>query len=189
LIVGHAIKSSRAATSAKTDAIALLTADHAALTAMFDEFETLAKALPAAPSGRRALANKICHSLIAHTAIEEEIFYPAVRIALDESLLLDRAEVEHAIATTLIDDILAMEPSDDKYDAKVLVLGEHINRHVKEENNEMFPKARKAKLDLPALGEMMAKRRKEILHGKSAPTIESVEEVTVTSYVPRGAGA
>ncbi len=55
-----------------------------------------------------------------------------------------------------------MQPGDDLYDAKFTVLGESVNHHIKEEQNEMFPKVRKTKLDLDALGEQMAQRRAEL---------------------------
>jgi hemerythrin superfamily protein len=91
--------------------------------------------------------------LTVHAEAEEEIFYPAAREAIEEQDLLDEAEVEHASAKDLIAQIEAMDSSDPLYDAKVTVLGEYIDHHVEEEEKEMFPKVKKAKLDLEALGE------------------------------------
>jgi len=99
-----------------------------------------------------------------HTQIEEEIFYPAVREAIKETDLLDEAEVEHASAKELIEQIQSAQDVDDMFDAKVKVLGEYIDHHVKEERNEMFPKARAAKgLDLVAMREQLATRKEELM--------------------------
>jgi hypothetical protein len=88
--------------------------------------------------------------------LEEQIFYPAARDALDDDDLLDEAEVEHASAKDLIAQIQAGDSSDPKWAAKVTVLGEYIDHHVEEEQNEMFPKCRKARMDLEALGKEIA---------------------------------
>ena len=110
------------------------------------------------------MATQICNELTVHTKIEEEIFYPAMRQALDEEDLLNEAEVEHASCKDLIAQIRKMSADDDMYAAKVIVLGEYIDHHVEEEHSEMFPKAKKAKkLDLKALGERMAARKSDLM--------------------------
>ena len=101
--------------------------------------------------------------LSVHTKVEEEIFYPAVREAIDDEDLMDEADVEHDGAKSLIAQLQAMKPGEDHYDAKVTVLGEYIDHHVKEEHEEMFPKARKAKVDSVQLGEQISARKKELL--------------------------
>jgi hypothetical protein len=93
--------------------------------------------------------------------VEEEIFYPAVRAVIDDDDLMDEADVEHTEAKELIAQLEGMEPGDDHYDAKVLVLGENIDHHVQEEQNEMFPKVRKAKIDTAALGAQILQRKQE----------------------------
>ena len=108
------------------------------------------------------MVEPICSELTVHTTIEEEIFYPAVREAIDDEDLMDEADVEHASAKELIAQLEAANPGDDQYDAKVTVLGEMIDHHVKEEEGEMFPKARKADIDSAALGEEMAARKAEL---------------------------
>jgi len=143
------------------DAIALLRADHAKVTDLFEQFEKARD-----DARKQKLAQTICMELTVHAQIEEEIFYPATREALPkEDDLLDEAEVEHAGAKDLIAQIEAGSPADDKWDAKVTVLGEYIKHHVKEEQNEMFPKVRKTKLDLKALGAQLAARKEELLAG------------------------
>lgn len=141
------------------DAIALLIEDHEHVKSMFEQYEELGDR---AHVSKHKLALQICEELTKHATAEEEIFYPAVRQATKEEDLVDEAVVEHASAKDLIAQIISMEPTDDLYDAKVKVLGELIDHHVKEEEGEMFPKARKAKLDLMALGEAIAARKEQI---------------------------
>jgi hemerythrin superfamily protein len=144
------------------DAIALLKADHKEVNDLFQEYEELADA-EADGEERQALAEQICDMLTVHATIEEEIFYPAARESDVESDLLDEAEVEHASAKDLIAQIKSMAPEDDLYDAKVKVLGEYINHHVQEEEGEMFPKCRKAKMDLATLGSELESRKSELM--------------------------
>lgn len=144
------------------DAIELLMDDHKEVKKLFKAYEKLVKE-EAGSKDKQALAHQICTMLTVHTTVEEEIFYPAARAALSEQDLLDEATVEHASAKELISQIESMEPADDLYDAKVTVLGEYIDHHVKEEETEMFPKARKAKMPLDELGEEMSARKQELL--------------------------
>ena len=147
-------------TAKKIDAIAMLTAEHKDVKAMFEQYEGLGER---AKSGKKKLADQICTALTLHATIEEEIFYPALRAASkDAADLLDEAEVEHAGAKDLIAQIQEMDPEDDLYDAKVKVLGEQIDHHAGEEEREMFPKAKKAGLDLVALGDEMTMRKDEL---------------------------
>ena len=73
--------------------------------------------------------------------------------------MLDEADVEHATAKDLISQLQSMDADDDLYDAKVTVLGEYIDHHVKEEQDEMFPACRKAKMDLDAVGAELEARK------------------------------
>ncbi|MGO4382235.1 hemerythrin domain-containing protein [Pseudoduganella sp. RAF53_2] len=142
------------------DAIALLKQDHANVKAMFKEYEGLGDR---AFASKKKLADKICLELTKHATAEEEILYPAVREASKEAEdQVDEATVEHASAKALISQLSQMDPHDELYDAKVKVLGEYINHHVKEEEGEMFPMAKKAGLDLQAMGEQIAARKDEI---------------------------
>lgn len=136
------------------NAITMLTEDHAKVRKMFKQFEKMKD--DEDDAGKAALVGEICTELKLHTQIEEECFYPAAREALEEQDLLDEAEVEHASAKELISQLESMQPGDELYDAKVTVLGEYVEHHAKEEEKEMFPKVRKAKLDLDALAEEMS---------------------------------
>jgi hemerythrin superfamily protein len=149
------------AMAAGQDAIALLTADHREVAEMFEQFDQLGDR---ATASKEKLKDKICKALIAHTTIEEEIFYPAVRETIEEGEdMVDEAVVEHAAAKDLIKQLQEMAPDDELYDAKVKVLGEQIDHHVKEEEKEMFPKVKKSGLDLRALGQEMALRKQELM--------------------------
>lgn len=144
----------------KMDAVALLKADHRKVEDLFEQFEK------AKGDGRKQkLAHEICVELKVHAQIEEEIFYPACQGKVEEDML-DEAQVEHDGAKVLINEIEAGGPDDDFYDAKVKVLSEQIEHHVKEEEQRiegLFSKARKAGLDMDALGEQMAARKAELM--------------------------
>ncbi|MBK6805963.1 MAG: hemerythrin domain-containing protein [Betaproteobacteria bacterium] len=150
----------KSATGAK-DAITILTNDHKKVKTMFTDYNKLMKS-EANDEEKGALVENICEELTVHMQIEEEIFYRAVRAAIDDGDLMDEADVEHAGAKELIAQLEEMEPGDDHYDAKVTVLGENVDHHVNEEQDEMFPKAKKAKLDLVALGAQMVERRRAL---------------------------
>ena len=154
-------KKKSATSVSKTDAIALLKKDHADVKALFAEYKKLCES-DADGAAKQAVAMDICTQLTAHATVEEEIFYPAARAEPTDDLL-DEAEVEHASAKDLIAQIEAMQPDDDLYDAKVTVLGEYIDHHVKEEEGELFPKARSLGLDLQALGAQLQARKEELL--------------------------
>ena len=142
------------------DAVALLKADHRKVEDLFAKFEA-AKG----DGKKKALAEQICMELTVHAKIEEDIFYPACEGKVEEDLLKE-AYVEHDGAKVLIAEIEAGGPDDAFYDAKVKVLSEQIEHHVKEEEQRvegMFAQARKAGLDLDDLGERMAAEKAELM--------------------------
>ncbi len=143
------------------DAVAILTDDHKRVKALFKQYEKTKE--EASSDDKNALVTTICSELKVHAQLEEEIFYPAAREAINDDDLLDEAEVEHASAKELIAQLDEMSPEDALYDAKVKVLGEHIDHHVKEEEGEMFPKAKKSELDTAALGEEMMTRKAALM--------------------------
>jgi hemerythrin superfamily protein len=143
------------------DAISLLTEDHKRVQKLFKEFEKLTK--QDTDDGKDDLAQMICAELTVHAQIEEEILYPAASEVLEESDLIDEAEVEHASAKDLIEQIESMQAGDELFDARVTVLGEYVNHHIKEEQDEMFPKLKKSDLDLEILGEQLQERKSELM--------------------------
>lgn len=144
------------------DAIALLKADHREVEGLFEQFQSTRS-----DSRKQSLAQKICQALKTHTVIEEEIFYPAFLEATGDKDIHHEAEVEHEGAKKLIAEIEASGPEDDYFDAKVNVLSEMIKHHVREEEKSdgMFGEARKADMDLRALGQQLAERKSELMSG------------------------
>lgn len=145
--------------AAPLDAIALLKADHRKVEDLFASFETARGA-----DRKQALVTQICTELTVHTIIEEEIFYPACKGAIEDDLL-EEAYVEHDGAKVLIAELMAATPDEAFYDAKVKVLSEQIEHHVEEEEKRsegMFSQARKAGLDMDLLGERMQARKTQL---------------------------
>lgn len=147
------------------DAIALLKEDHAKVKQSFKEFEKMDHDDHAT---LEELVRTVCGELKVHTAIEEEIFYPALREALDDDDLMNEAQVEHASAKDLIAQLEEMDASDPLYGPTFTVLCEYVLHHVKEEESEMFPEARKAGLDLEALGAQMMSRKEKLMEAETA---------------------
>ena len=165
----------------KQDAIALLKADHRAVEELFGKFEK------ASGDGRKQkLAEEICLELSVHAQIEEEIFYPACEGKVDDDLLKE-SYVEHDGAKVLIAEIINGGPGDEFYDAKVTVLQEEIEHHVEEEEKRLdglFAQARKAGLDMDALGNELAARKAELTEqfkasGTPTPRLTTMEDVSV----------
>lgn len=136
-----------------SNAITLLTEDHKEVKRLFKEFEKGKDSMDVAD--KEELVNQICEQLLLHTEAEEQIFYPAARAAIEDDDMMNEAEVEHSAARDLIEQLRGMDPSDEMYDAKVTVLSEQVEHHVEEEEKEMFPKVKKAKVDLEAIGEQI----------------------------------
>ena len=168
----------------KLDAVALLKADHRKVEELFAKFEATK-----ADGRKKALAEQICMELTVHTKIEEDIFYPACEGKVEEDLLKE-AYVEHDSAKVLIAEIEAGGPDDEFYDAKVKVLSEMIEHHVKEEEQRvegMFSQARKAGLDMDALGEQMAAEKAQLIatykaSGLPIPKTPTLEGTTLPAH-------
>jgi hypothetical protein len=140
------------------DAIALLKADHQKVSALFEQYGK-----SRSPAKKQAIVASICHELSIHAMVEEEIFYPAVRQAMKDKELVPEALVEHATLKEFIAKVDGKAADGEMFDAQIQVLGEYVKHHVKEEQNEMFPKARKTKLDMAELGQRIAQRKQQLL--------------------------
>jgi hemerythrin superfamily protein len=150
-------KSTRRSSSSRMPmALTLLKQDHQTVDKLFKQADK------AKSSEKANLVATICQELTVHARIEEEIFYPALRDADVESDLLDEADVEHQGIKRLVGELEAMEPGDELYDAKVTVLSEYVKHHVKEEETELFPKARKSSADLDEIGQQLEIRKEEL---------------------------
>jgi hemerythrin superfamily protein len=146
----------KASSSSKPDAIKMLKEDHARVKALFDRFEK------SNGSSKERIARTICDELKVHAQLEEDLFYPAAREAIDDDDLLNEAEVEHGSAKDLIAQIEDSSPSDERFDALVKVLSEYIKHHVKEEEGELFKEVKRSELDTAALGEQMEEHKREL---------------------------
>lgn len=165
-------------TNTDTDATHILENDHRTVEDLFEKFEA-ASGL----SKKESLAKEICTELKIHAMIEEEIFYPALNGKIDEALLRE-AYVEHDGAKVLINDIEAADPDEEFYDAKLTVLKEQIEHHVKEEEKErdnMFQQARAADVDLDALGKQMLARKEELQAEAKSGGLPPAEPVTINA--------
>ena len=141
----------------ETHAIAILKQDHATVKELFAEFdrtETLA--------AKDDLISQAVTALKLHAIVEEEIFYPAVRAHVG-SKLMNEADEEHHVAKVLIAELDTAGKKNDHRDAKFTVLEESVRHHIKEEEHEMFPKAKEMDLDFEALGQQMLDRKKALL--------------------------
>ncbi|WP_296444050.1 hemerythrin domain-containing protein [Rhodoferax sp. UBA5149] len=140
------------------DATALLHSDHvlvSGLLAQYDKTRSNPK--------KKELVAQICAELTVHAQIEEEIFYPAVKHALKDKALVPEATVEHATLKELISQVEGVQPDGEMFDAKIKVLSEYVKHHVKEEEDEMFPKAKSTKLDMAELGAQLAGRKRYLV--------------------------
>ena len=165
------------AENGKQNAIQLLTADHRTVEELFEKFENAG-----GDTKKEKLARQICLELKVHAMLEEEIFYPALRGKIDDDDL-DEALVEHDGAKMLINEIEAGSGGDDFFEAKVKVLKEQIEHHVKEEERQsdnLFSQARKTDVDLDALGEQMAARKAELLRLAETQGLPPAQPATMT---------
>jgi hemerythrin superfamily protein len=161
---------------ARQDAIKLLTEDHRRVEALFEQFEKAS-----GDEQKEQIARTVCTELKVHAMLEEEIFYPALRGKIDDDDL-DEALVEHDGAKVLINEIEAGGAAADFFEAKVKVLQEQIEHHVKEEEREsgnIFSQARKTDVDLDALGEQMAARKAELMQAAETEGLPPAQTTTM----------
>jgi Mor family transcriptional regulator len=159
------------------DAIALLKNDHDKVKGLFDKFEDATTR-----AQKKKIATEIINELKLHAAVEEEIFYPSVRKPVGKDLMTE-ADEEHHVAKVLIAEIERMDGSEEHYDAKVKVLGENIRHHIKEEEHQMFSKARKAEVDFNMIGQEMLERKEEL---KKSGIPQFAEEKMVAAVKGKG---
>ena len=150
----------RGTTASRENAITILTADHRKVSKIFAQFE---KVKDDDLEQKQELAKMVCAELTIHAQIEEEIVYPALRDVLAEEDLVDEAEVEHGSIKKLIAALESTTPEDRFYNANMKVLSEYVKHHVEEEQNEIFPKAKKSKqLDLEEMGDEIRRRKGQL---------------------------
>jgi hemerythrin-like domain-containing protein len=146
----------RRSRSGSTDALTMLKKDHDEVEQLFKSFEKLSDG---ATKRRQQIVDKVIEALSRHAAIEEQVFYPQVRRTMPDATpeILEALEEHHIVKWTL-SELEDMEPTDERFGAKVIVLIESVRHHVKEEETELFPKVRKAlsRTELQELGASLA---------------------------------
>jgi hemerythrin superfamily protein len=147
-------------------AIALLKTDHDTVKDLFDKFEK-ADGRPA----KKKIVKQALTELKIHGVLEEELFYPAVRKPVGNDIM-NEADEEHHVAKVLIAELEEMDGHEDHYDGKFTVLAENVRHHIKEEENEVFPRAKDAKIDFEALTQAMVRRKEKLLANGIPPAAE-----------------
>lgn len=160
-------KGKKRSASRQPQATAMLMDDHRKVQKLLKQFEKTED-----HGEQESLATGICNELSVHADLEEQVFYPAARDALEEADLIDEAEVEHRVARDLIERIRQSNPQDGEYCALVTVLGEYVNHHIEEEEKELFPQVKKSGLDLEALAEDMQQRKHQLREQMGLQTAE-----------------
>ncbi|WP_030760982.1 hemerythrin domain-containing protein [Streptomyces griseus] len=143
------------------DGIVLLREDHKTVEKLFKEFE---RAGDDARDRKREIVDRVIEELTAHAWIEERIFYPAAREAAPDTTdhVLESVEEHHAVVW-MLSELQKVDPSDERFDAKMTVLMENVRHHVEEEEQDWFPEVRKAmgRNRLRELGARMEEARKK----------------------------
>ena len=147
-------------------ALALLKKDHDTVKDLFDKFEKAE-----GRAAKKKIVNQALAELKVHAAIEEELFYPAVRKPVGKDIM-NEADEEHHVAKVLIAELEGMDGREDHYDAKFTVLAENVRHHIKEEESEVFPKAKDASIDFEALSKAMLRRKQKLLAKGVPPAAE-----------------
>lgn len=163
---------SKTRSKSRTNAITSLKADHQKVKGLFDEFEKTNDR-----ATKRTIVSEALEELSLHATLEEELFYPAVREQIDdEDGLMNEADEEHHVAKILIAELEEMDGTESHYDAKFTVLAENVRHHIKEEEEDMLPKAQKTEIDFDALGEEMRGRKEELL-SEGVPVTDEADMV------------
>jgi hypothetical protein len=175
-------RTSTSSTSSKNQIIEMLKADHKKVKKAFKDFEKLDPQED--PDTCQSIVEQTCADLEVHSELEEQIFYPAARGALKEADLVDEAEVEHMTTKVLIEQLKGMDTEDEKFAATFKVLGEYINHHVKEEENEMFKQLTRPGVDWDDVLEQMQTHRAQLLEEHGMPAEDEGQTRTAS---PRSA--
>lgn len=174
-----ASKATKATPKKQPEAIAMLVRDHKMVKAMFEEFEDLED-----DASKKQLSDKVCDELTVHATLEEKTLYPAAREVLEETEMMDEAEVEHQVAKDLIAKLRRMSAGDERLDATFKVLSEYVMHHVEEEESEMFPQVLGSDIDFDELAEEMLATKRDLRAKMDLPLDDEEEEGVLA-----GAGA
>jgi hypothetical protein len=184
----------RSASNARNEILDLLKADHRKVKQVFRKFEEFD--IEGDPEAAQEMVLQACNDLEVHAVLEEELFYPAVREAIKDTMVVAEAEVEHDGAKRLIAELRGLDPSEEAFAASFKVLGEYVKHHIREEENEMFEQLERARIDWESLRDAMLERREALLgesgdaEGDSSAEAEEASEpsMAVAAGAGRGAG-
>jgi hemerythrin superfamily protein len=157
--------------------LALLKKDHDTVKGLFEKFEKAEGRLL-----KKKIVGQALTELKVHAAIEEDLFYPAVRKPVGKDIM-NEADEEHHVAKVLIAELEEMDGRESHYDAKFTVLAENVRHHIKEEENELFPKAKDSNIDFEALSRAMLQRKQTLL-AQGVPVV--AEEAMVAGSHGKG---
>ena len=169
-------RTSRAASTARTEILAQLKDDHKRVRKAYKDFQKLD--LHEDREACEAIVQQVLQELTVHATLEEELLYPAARGAIADEDLVDEAEVEHGSVHALIQQLEGMTADDDKYAARFTVLCEYVLHHVKEEEGQMFPQLESARLDWEVLAAEMTERRAELMDDAAESVSEGAASAT-----------
>jgi hemerythrin superfamily protein len=164
------------------NAIELLRSDHEKVKGLFAQFEKARDF-----RSKKKFAQGAITELKVHAKVEEEVFYPAVRKEIDDKFVMNEANEEHHVAKVLIAELDNIEGNNEGFEAKFTVLAENVRHHIKEEEGTMFPKVKKAHVDLDSLGMKMSQRKEELMAHGVPPTEE--EDMVKSALSDRGSPA
>ena len=149
------------------NAIAMLKSDHQKVKELFDKFEGKS-------TSKSTIVARALQELKVHATIEEELFYPSLRQQIiDKDGLMPEADEEHHVAKVLIAELENMKGDEEHWEAKFKVLAESVRHHIKEEEKEIFPKARKTNIDFVALGGQMRELKDKLIRDGVPPDAEA----------------
>lgn len=143
------------------NAIELLESDHEKVKKLLERGDdTTEKAVKT----RTQLFAEIKKEMEVHEAIEEEIFYPALKEHPKAKDIVLEGYEEHHVVDTILAELAETGVEDERWAAKFAVMKENVEHHIEEEEDDMFAKARDVftKEELEALGERMESRKKEL---------------------------
>jgi hemerythrin superfamily protein len=145
------------------DAIEMLKADHEKVKGLFRQYEA---AGDRAYQKKKSIAEEVFTEITVHSSLEEELFYPAVKAETDKQgqELVAEAVEEHHVVAMLIEELKALDPKDERYDAKFSVLMDNVEHHIEEEEDELFPEAEDVLGDaIEDLGAQMKERKGQLM--------------------------
>lgn len=143
--------------SASSGVVDMLKADHKKVKGLFEKFQS------AEGRERTEIANTTIQELEVHAELEETLIYPAIRKEVEEEDMMNEAVEEHHLVHILIKELKTLKPADKAFQAKFTVLGELVNHHAEEEENEMLPQAEASELDWESLESRVMKRREALM--------------------------